>query len=281
MRPRRRRSTERWIEISDPRGKATASFGVTLVSTGRDAAESEEVDEVQPLVPPDPVRALGNRVRNQPRRVVARWLAIPFVIAVFAINSLGGPTHGSVVRSPATDAEIADFVAGQFRDVGVPGGAVAIVRDGRVSTSTGFGVADSTGRPVTATTPFVIGSVSKPITATAVLQLVDAGRVDLDAPVRRYLPEFGLADPAASATITMRELLDQTSGIPTSAGERPLTGPVTDLEQQVRALATVSPSRRPGTAYAYSNANYLVLGLVIERVSGEPYARYVDEHVFG
>jgi CubicO group peptidase (beta-lactamase class C family) len=214
-------------------------------------------------------------------RAAGRVLVVPFVLVVFAMNVAGGPSHGSISRPPASDAEITAFIADQVRDSGIPGASLAVVRDGRVSTTAAFGTADSTGRPMTADTPFVIGSVSKPITATAVLQLVDAGAVELDAPVQHYLPEFGLASPSAAAAITVRQLLDQTSGLPTAAGARPLSGPVTDLASQVRALADVAPAFVPGTAYAYSNANYLVLGRLVEVVSGRSYADYLQDHVFG
>ena len=226
--------------------------------------------------------ANGRRIGRLPQRIRAagRVLVVPFVIVVFAMNVAGGPSHGSITRPPASDAEITAFIADQVRDTGIPGASLAIVRDGQVSTTAAFGTADSTGRPMTADTPFVIGSVSKPITATAVLQLVDAGKIELDAPVQRYLPDFALATPSAAAAITVRQLLDQTSGLPPAAGARPLTGPVTDLASQVRALADVAPATAPGVAYAYSNANYLILGLLVERVSGQPYATYVEDHVF-
>jgi CubicO group peptidase (beta-lactamase class C family) len=208
-------------------------------------------------------------------------LVIPFVILVLATNVVGGPARGSVQRAPATDQELMMYVANQVQDAGIPGAALAIVRDGQVSFATGFGTADATGRAVTADTPFVIGSLSKPITATALMQLVDSGAVDLDASVRTYLPDFALATEDETATITVRQLLDQTSGIPTSAGQRSLNGPVTDLAAQVAALADVVPASAPGSSYAYSNANYLVLGLLIERVAQKPYGAYLEDHVFG
>ena len=214
-------------------------------------------------------------------RAAGRVLVVPFVIVVFAMNVAGGPSHGSITRPPASDAEIAAFVADQVRDTGIPGASLAIVRDGQASSTAAFGTADSSGRPMTADTPIVIGSVSKPVTATAVLQLVDEGRIDLDAPVHRYLPDFTLATPTAAAAITVRELLDQTSGISTAAGERPLGYPATDLASQIHALADVVPASAPGIAYAYSNANYLILGLLVERVSGQPYGGYIEDHIFG
>ena len=169
----------------------------------------------------------GRRFGRPPQRIRAagRVLVVPFVIVVFAMNVAGGPSHGSITRPPASDAEITAFIADQVRDTGIPGASLAIVRDGQVSTTAAFGTADSTGRPMTADTPFVIGSVSKPITATAVLQLVDAGKIELDAPVQRYLPDFALATPSAAAAITVRQLLDQTSGLPPAAGDAAAHGP--------------------------------------------------------
>ena len=134
---------------------------------------------------------------------------------------------------------------------------------------------------MTAATPFVIGSLAKSMTALAVLQLVEAGRIDLDASVTRYLPAFTLADPADAALITVRELLTHTSGIPTAAGVAPLSGTPTTLAGQVDALRSVTPGAAPGAAYAYSNANYLVLGRLVEVVAGVPYGAYLEDHLFG
>jgi CubicO group peptidase (beta-lactamase class C family) len=92
--------------------------------------------------------------------------------------------------------------------------AVSVVQGTQITHAHGFGVADQNGRAVTPQTPFVLGSVSKAFTALAVMQLVEAGLVDLDAPVQHYIPSFHLADPLASAQITVRHLLNQTSGIP-------------------------------------------------------------------
>mgnify|MGYP003445156912 CR=1 FL=1 len=79
----------------------------------------------------------------------------------------------------------------------------------------GYGVADPSGRAVSAQMPFQLASLMKPVTALAVMQLVEAGQIELDAPVQRYLPYFRLADERASATITVRHLLNQTSGLTT------------------------------------------------------------------
>ncbi len=113
-------------------------------------------------------------------------------------------------------------LAAQVRADRTPGLAVGIVQNGEVVHTAGFGFADRAGAPVTPQTPFVIGSISKGFTALAVLQLAEAGRLDLDAPVQTYLPWFTLADPQAAARITLRHLLNQNSGLGYNDSTRPM-----------------------------------------------------------
>src|SRR5690349_14806810 len=110
-----------------------------------------------------------------------------------------------------------------MRELRVPGLAVAIVQGEQIVHLKGFGFADGAAQPVTPQTPFIIGSTTKSFTALAVMQLVEAGKIELDAPIQRYLPSFHLADPDASARIIVRDLLHQTSGIPTDNGNSDIT----------------------------------------------------------
>ena len=211
--------------------------------------------------------------RAHPRRLAALAVA-----AIFAANLAYGvvaPAAPAAAGPPADLATVDAWFEGQVRDAGIPGAALVVVGDGRIVHERGFGTADATGRPVTAGTPFVIGSLSKSITALAVMQLVDAGEVDLDASIARYLPSFTLADPAAGARITVRDLLTHTSGIPTAAGIAPLSAPATSLGDQVEALRDVVPAAPAGERFIYSNANYLVLGRLVEVVSGQPFGAYL------
>jgi len=175
------------------------------------------------------------------------------------------------------------YAAGQMHNGGVPGFAIGVVEGPHVIFARGYGRADQSGRPVNVDTPFILGSTSKSFTALCVLQLVDAGRVDLDAPVEQYLPSFMRGD-AAGRAITVRMLLNQTSGVSHEAGDQPVLsraqlGPGAIRE---RALSlTVGALNRPvGSRYEYSNANYVVLGAIIEAASGETYAHYLRSHVF-
>jgi len=113
------------------------------------------------------------------------------------------------------------------------------------------------------------------------MQLAEAGIVDLDAPVRRYIPWFRVAYPQASGQITVRHLLNQASGLPERAGRAPSVAGRQALEPAVRALATVRLARPPGSAFEYSNLNCTTLGLVVEMAAGEPFDRYLKAHIFG
>jgi CubicO group peptidase (beta-lactamase class C family) len=174
---------------------------------------------------------------------------------------------------------IETHITATMAERGIPGAALAIVHEGEVVRLAGYGRADAAGRPVTPQTPFRIGSLTKSFTALAIMQLVEQGQVALDAPVQRYLPWFRLADPEASAQITVAHLLHQTSGIPASVLDETIADPALSLEAYVRRLAEVTPDRPVGSAFAYSNANYNALGLIVERVSGVPYAEYIQQHI--
>jgi CubicO group peptidase (beta-lactamase class C family) len=149
-----------------------------------------------------------------------------------------------------TFEEIDAHIERQMERLNMPGVALAIVEGDKVVYLRGFGRARPGGEAPTPQTPFIIGSLTKSFTALAVMQLVEDDKVELDAPVQRYLPWFRVADPRASAQITVRHLLNQTSGLPTLSGEIQLA----DLddrpdasERQARALSTLELTRPVGS----------------------------------
>jgi CubicO group peptidase (beta-lactamase class C family) len=173
------------------------------------------------------------------------------------------------------------YIRRQMEHARIPGLALGIVHDGHLVHLRGFGRADDSRRAFTPQTPLFIGSCSKSFTALAVMQLAEAGKVDLDAPVQRYIPWFRVADPAASAQITVRHLLNQSSGLTERAGRgATLAAGMHPLEPAVRALATTGLARPPGAAFEYSNLNYTTLGLVVEMAAGEPFDAYLKTHIF-
>ena len=201
----------------------------------------------------------------------ARGLLLGGAVAVAVVAAWGDP-GGTPSADPSADpsgAAAVDYVRSHRLDLGAPGLAVGVVRPDGVTLGA---VGD-----VTVDSPFVLGSATKSFTALAVLQLAEAGRLGLDAPAVHYVPDFATSDPAVSDRITVRQLLSHTSGISTAAGTDPLAGPETTLHRQVLALRAVAAAP-PGT-FAYSNANYEVLGDVIEHVTGASYAHYLQTHV--
>jgi len=175
-------------------------------------------------------------------------------------------------------AAIDGYIEAEMKADNVPGLSLAIVREDQIVHLRGFGVAGPDGHPVTPQTSFILGSMSKSFTALAIMQLVELGQVDLDAPVQQYIPWFRVASADESGRITVRHLLNHTSGLPTNAPRA--EGETLTLEAHVRALESVTLVHKPGTRHEYSSPNYQILGLLVETVSGQSFGEYVQQHIF-
>lgn len=192
--------------------------------------------------------------------------------------------------APRSDLEKVDnYILAEMEELSIPGLEAVIVHKDQIVYSKGFGIADASERAVTAQTPMVLGSVSKGFTALAIMQLVEAGRVDLDAAIQTYLPSFQLADnpnmdpPDAWRQITVRNLLNHTSGIPEYAGANSWMSNYTgddSLERQIASFVDFELIHLPGSDFAYSNANYQTLGLIVQTVSGKSFESYIQNHIF-
>jgi CubicO group peptidase (beta-lactamase class C family) len=221
----------------------------------------------------------GSILKIRKLSVILLGLALFLSFIAGAARAARGEPQGIEPDFAAVDA----YIQKQMKEVRIPGVAIAIVHGDQIVHMKGYGIADPAGRPMTAQTPVMLASLAKPMTGVAILQLVEAGKIDLDAPVQRYLPWFRVADESASAQITVRHLLYHTSGLPESAAtEYGITGDQRPdaLEQQVRELSNITLADPVGKAYHYSNPNYRVLGLIIQQITGQPYEAYMQEHVF-
>ena len=161
----------------------------------------------------------------------------------------------------------------------LPGLAVAITRGDEIVLVRGYGEARD-GEPINGQTQFRIASLSKSFTALAVLQLVEAGKMELDAPVTRYLPEFVLSSSSVSERITVRQLLNHTSGLADTGFVSGLGGQQQTLADRVASLRDARFVDPPGTAFHYFDPNYQVLARLVEVVSGQPFDAYLRQHVF-
>jgi len=177
---------------------------------------------------------------------------------------------------------IDSFVQSQMKDCRIPGFSLGIIRGTDVLYLKGYGKADETGRAVTPQTPFVVGSVSKTFTALSVMQLVEAGKIVLDEPVQTYLPAFSLADGSIAAGITVRQLLNHTSGIAKEAEYQvaALWGENETISSLVGKFGVIRPVSKSGSRFEYSNANYIILGELIQQMSGMTYGEYIQKHIF-
>lgn len=159
----------------------------------------------------------------------------------------------------------------------IPGLAVVIVQEDQIIFMKGYGEAKP-GTPVTPQTQFYLGSMTKSFTALAAMALVQEGKLDLDRPVQYYLPWFSVADPEVSAQITVRNLLNHTSGL--NEINDPNAAVITqNLEEQARYLAQVKADTKPGSTFSYYNQNYRLVGLILEQVSGQSYAEILQSRI--
>ncbi|MDX1994967.1 MAG: serine hydrolase domain-containing protein [bacterium] len=198
---------------------------------------------------------------------------LPGLMLLFVLSGTSA-AQSTEVDIATIDAYIEDAMAAER----IPGLALAIVHQDQIVYAQGYGQTGIDSQAVTPNTAFQLGSMSKSFTALAVLQLVEAGRVDLDAPVQQYLPDFRVGSDDDSAEITVRRLLHHTSGIPERAPRA--EGDDQSLPAQVAALANTELAHAPGSTYEYSSPNYLVLGRIVEVVSGQSFADYVEQHIF-
>jgi len=164
----------------------------------------------------------------------------------------------------------------------LPGFAIAVVEDNRLAFAEGFGVRNLTqpDNRISTRSLFHMASITKPFVATSLMQLVEKGAIDLDAPVVRYLPYFRIAD-SRYAAITVRQMVTHTSGMP-DVEDYEWDKPQDDdgaLERYVRSLGNRRLLFAPGEQFRYSNMAFEILGDVVAKVSGESFDDYVLRHI--
>lgn len=183
-----------------------------------------------------------------------------------------------VVEAVDLREQIAAYLekAGKARDI--PGLAVAVVRDGEVFYSEGFGVREvGTDKPVTTSTLFAIGSTTKAFTSVLIGILVDEGKLDWDEPVRSYLHDFQLKDEYATAHLTVRDLLDHLSGLPRH--DFLWYGTNLTREQLYSRLGDLDPAAELRQKWQYQNLMYMTAGILAERVTGTSWEQLLREKI--
>lgn len=220
---------------------------------------------------------------------LVRWSSVVVAMGLTGLTaaSVAPATHALPdvrgMHSRGLETVVDAIVPEQLVDDKIPGAIVTVVADGATVFSKGYGVADVTdGEPMNAQkTRFFAASEAKLFTATAALQLVDKGKLDLHADVNEYLAPFEIADSYPGRPVTLHHLLTYTSGFDNNVygwSQWP-EGQVPSLEEFTER---VQPSRvrPPGTQVAYNNFDYVLIGRLIEIVSGRSFGDYIAEHVF-
>lgn len=208
------------------------------------------------------------------KRTTIFAVLLTMILAMFSTNNTIAAQNDN-----SNFEKIDNYVNSKMEELRIKGAAIGIVQNGEVVYSKGYGASNDNNEKVTPETPFILGSTTKSITALAVMQLVEAGKVKLDDPVQKYIPEFHLSDTPKSE-ITVRHLLNQVSGLPQNAGNSDYLNEKSTVEDFVKALYSVKPINTPGKEYQYAEANFVVLGVLISRVTGTSYENYIQENIF-
>jgi CubicO group peptidase (beta-lactamase class C family) len=197
------------------------------------------------------------------------WKAAPAMTAAWLLG---------LAAANAQDAKVDELVRDHMAKRHVPGLSLAVVRDGKVVHARGYGLANlELSAPAAADTVYELASLTKPFTAAAVLMLVEDGKLGLDDEVAGRLP--GL--PAAWRGVRVRHLLTLTSGIPEYWGAPGFSQRKDYTHSELIALAAGrAPAFRPGERWDYSNTNYVLLGMLIEKAGGEPYGDFLARRIF-
>lgn len=193
----------------------------------------------------------------------------------------------AVETDPSMDTlkKVENYVKDQFANNDIIGGSYAIVYNDKIIDAKGIGYIDETRKKkATSETIYSIASVTKSLTATAILQLANDGKLNLDDPVQKYLPWFSYQDNDISKLVTIKHLLTHSTGVNRFQADGSIFSNEKEnrnsLENSVRALNTVELSGKPGEKGQYCNTCYNVLGLIIEQVSGMDYYNYMHKFIF-
>ncbi|MGA2746218.1 MAG: serine hydrolase domain-containing protein [Candidatus Sulfotelmatobacter sp.] len=179
-------------------------------------------------------------------------------------------------QSPATTSAVTEYVKAEMQRQHIPGLSLLVVKGGKVVRAEGFGLANMELQvPVKPETIFQSGSVGKQFTATAVMMLVEEGKIGLDDPLTKYFADA----PPAWRNVTVRELLSHTAGFGDYPKDFDMRKDWTEAEE-LKLIESLPLAYPPGTKWDYSNLGYVTLGILIHRVTGEFYGDFLQQRIF-
>lgn len=205
-----------------------------------------------------------------------RFISCILLFALLTGTSADAQTNRALSSDKA--AKVEQSINAWMSRLKAPGLSISVVRDNQISFQKGFGMSDiENDIPAGGATVYRLASVSKPITAVAIMQLVEKGKIDLDAPVQKYVPTF----PVKSHPVRIRDLLTHTSGIRHYKGDEfASTRHYKSLTEALSMFKDDPLEHNPGLKHTYSTHGYTLLGVIIESASGMSFADYLRENIF-
>jgi CubicO group peptidase (beta-lactamase class C family) len=201
------------------------------------------------------------------------------VCAAIAVLLAAPLVHAAPDATPDVAARIDQVLASTYK-ADAPGATVIVVKDGKTILRKAYGLADVERKLALAPdTPMRLGSITKQFTSTAILMLVDEGKIKLDDDITVYLPDY----PTQGKKITIEHLLTHTSGIVSYTGKPGYSGAMqkdVTVQQMVDSFKNDPLDFTPGSRYKYNNSGYFLLGAIIEKVSGQTYDKFVEQRIF-
>jgi len=197
------------------------------------------------------------------------------VLAITMVFMFCGANAGA---ASAVEGQVSRYLQNEMRERRIPGMQVAVVQGGKIVMLKSFGTAELPhSLPVTKRSVFSINSATKSFTGVAIMQLVEQGKVELDAPVSRYISDL----PAPWQKVTITQLLNHTSGIPDIINQQTSRMVVAGGEDAAwRHVRTLPMEFQPGERFSYNQTNYLLLGKIIDQLSGQPFVKFIQQHQF-
>lgn len=220
-------------------------------------------------------------MKKRNKLIVMLSIFLSIVLSPLNVYALGNDDKEINYLTNDETAKIEKFIEENMSEGNIPGLSVTLVKDDKTIYQKGFGYSDIDGRkPVNSESLFEIGSNSKAFTALGILSLEKSGQINLNDEVTKYIPWLKVKYKGKEVSITIHQLLNHSSGIPSKSIDKiPVSDGDNALLETVKTLVGIELDSEPGNNFQYATINYDVIGLIIEKVTGISYEKYMEENV--